>query len=304
MNMESLNNVDHGGGMLKKITSAALLILTFVAMTLFMLTSVYSYSLFDNLKQELQERGWVRTREDSVIQPNEETTYEASYLFFKIGTASFHLIGKTVYHGIPAYRIIARINSYSGIPFVDYHAVYETYADAKTLTCLYTYNLQKEKNGWLRTNYSFDFLRKRLDWSQDQDGVITKQDTLFLDREYTDGLSFYYFVREACQKANGKKTKLTIPIVSDTVLSAVDMTINESREACKVPAFDYPIESYRMSGHINFIGTFGVTGDFIGWVSADSAEVPLKGDLKVIIGSIVVKLKDITGRDWVPPRVN
>ncbi len=289
---------------LKRAAPIAVALATFLVTTLLVLRAVYSSSLFKNMTQELQARGWVSASEDLVIQPHEETTYEASYLFFKIGTATFHLIGRTVYHGIPAYRIIARINSYSGIPFVDYHAVYETYADAKTLTCLYTYNLQKKDKGWLRTNYFFDFLRKRLEWSQDEDGILTKGDTLFLDREYTDGLSFYYFVREACQRADGKKTRLTIPIVSDTVLSTVDLTLNERREACKVPAFDYPIESYRMSGHINFIGTFGVTGDFTGWVSADSAEVPLRGNLKVILGSIVVKLKDISGRDWIPPRAN
>lgn len=291
--------------LLKRLAPTAIIVAAFFVVMLVVLTSVYSYSLFSNMTQELQEKGWVKSAEkDSVTQPSEKTTYEASYLFFKIGVASFHLIGKTEYNGIPAYRIVARINSYSGIPFVNYHAVYETYADAKTLTCLYTYNLQKKGKGWLRTNYYFDFLRKRLDWSQDEDGTLTKADTLFLDRAYTDGLSFYYFVREACQKADGKMTKLTIPIVSDTVLSTVDMTINEKREACRVPAFDYPIESNRMSGHINFIGTFGITGDFTGWVSADSAAVPLMGKLKVILGSIVVKLKDINGRDWIPPRAN
>ncbi len=302
MSRENRNEIGSASIFIKRAARSAIILIAFVGVMLLMLKSVYSYAFFQNVSQELKARGWASAEEDSVIRPHEEAVYEASYLFFKIGAASFHLLGKTVYNGMPAYRIVARINSYSGIPFVDYHAVYETYADARTLTCLYTFNRQRQGDGWLHTDYRFDFTRRLIDWSQSKDGILIRQDTLSLNRDYTDGLSFYYFVREACQKANGKQTKLRIPIVSDTVLSTVDLTLNEKREACKVPACEYPVDSYKMSGHINFTGTFGVTGDFTGWVSTDSAEVPLKGDLKVILGSIVVKLKEFRGRDWVPPR--
>ncbi len=37
-------------------------------------------------------------------------------------------------------------------------------------------------------------------------------------------------------------------------------------------------------------------------MSADSAEVPLKANVKVILGSVVVKLKNIKRGDWIPPR--
>ena len=266
------------------------------------LRAVYSLSLFNGLTEQLQTAGWVSSPADSLIQPSEETTYEASYLFFNIGMAKFHLIGKTSYDGIPAYKIVAHIDSYSGIPFVNYHAVYETYADARTLMCLFTFNRQKSGDDWIHTSYSFNFPDKEIEWKQTKDDKVIKEDILPLDRDYTDGLSFYYFVRRACLNADGRRTNLTIPIISDTVLSTVDMTINEAREPCRVPAFDFPIDSYRMSGHINFKGTFGVTGNFTGWISADSLEVPLKGDLQVILGNIVVKLKDIHGRVWAPPR--
>lgn len=287
---------------MKKIAAIMLFVVSVSAAILMLLRSVYSLSLFHGLTKQMQTEGWVSTQEDSVLQPDEETIYEASYLFFKIGVAKFHLVEKTVYDGIPAYKIIAHIDSYSGIPFVNYHAVYETYADAKTLMCLFTFNRQKGGNDWIHTSYNFNFRDKEIEWKQSRDGKVIKEDVLPLDRNYTDGLSFYYFVREACLKAGGRKTRLTVPIISDTVLSTVDMTINEEREPCKVTALDFPIDSYRMSGHINFIGTFGVTGDFTGWISADSSEVPLRGDLKVVLGSIVVKLKDIKGRDWIPPR--
>ena len=238
------------------------------------------------------------------MQPGEVVVFEASYLFFKLGTVRFELLGKQECRGAQAYRIQALIDSYSGIPFVNLHAIYETCADARTLICLATSNDQEAGDDWVHTNYVFDYAAKTLEWDQSVKGVITKKVDLPLDTTYTDGLGFFYYVRKVCARADGRTMRLAIPIVSDTVRSSVQLTINEGQEPCDVTAFDFPVEAERMSGHINFEGTFGVTGDFVGWISADSAEVPLRADLKVLLGSVVVKLKEIERPGWIPPRAD
>jgi len=269
---------------------------------LFTLRAVYAISIFNDLKQNMQASGWLSNGDDSMMQVKEELTYEASYLLFKIGAVRFQVLSKTVYDNLPAYRLRAYIDSYSGIPFVDLHAVYETYADAQTFMCLFTSNSEKQGDSWVYTSYHFDFNKKVVKWEQSKDGKILQTVYLPLDHPYTDGVSFFYYLREYCRNVANKKTNFSIPIIVDTVRSSVDLTINEDREQCDVTAFDFPINSYRMSGHINFKGFFGITGDFVGWMSSDSAEVPLKGDVKVIIGSVVVKLKDIKRDHWIPPR--
>lgn len=236
------------------------------------------------------------------MQVDEEVTFEAGYLFFKIGAVKFQVLGETVYDNVPAYRIRAYIDSYSGIPFVNLHAVYETIADARTLTCLFTSNSQKDGDNWIYTSYHFNFDRKIVEWRQSENGKVIKEIDYPLDKGYTDGVSFFYYLREANRRADGKMTSLCVPIVIDTIPSSVDLTINEKKENCDVSAYDFPLESYRMSGHLNFKGFFGVTGDFVGWMSADSAEVPLRADVKVILGSVVVKLKGIKRENWIPPR--
>ncbi|OYV87010.1 MAG: hypothetical protein B7Z63_03095, partial [Ignavibacteriae bacterium 37-53-5] len=146
--------------------------------------------------------------------------------------------------------------------------------------------------------------KKIMDWQQRKNGKLTEEVKIPLDKQYTDGLSFFYYLREASRKAGGVRTKLSVPIVIDTVRSKVDMTINEEKDGCDVTAFDYPLEAYKMSGHMNFTGFFGVTGNFSGWMSADTAYVPLKANVSVIIGSVVVKLKDAKRAGWIPPRSN
>ncbi len=274
------------------------------AITLFVLRSVYAVSLFNRLSENMRQSGWAQPGSDSVMQGGEVLTYEASYLFFKIGSVRMQILGKTIYDGVPAYHVRAYIDSYSGIPFVNLHATYDTYEEASSFTCLFTSNMQKEGNDSVSTSYHFDFSKKIMDWQQRKNGKLIEEVKIPLDKQYTDGLSFFYYIREASRKAAGVRTKLSVPIVIDTVRSKVELTINEKKESCDVTAFDYPLEAYRMSGHMDFTGFFGVTGNFTGWVSADTAEVPLKGNLSVIIGSVVVKLKDAKRAGWIPPRSN
>lgn len=281
-------------------TFAAVPLSAFVSLSI--LKGIWSASLFHEVGHQMRQAGWTPSEEEYIMQPNETVTFEASYLFFKLGTVKFELLGKAVCHGVPSYRILAFIDSYSGIPFVSYHALYETCADAKTLMCVATSNDREEGSKWVHTNYIFNYADKKLTWEESAQGTVFRKVQMPLDTTYTDGLSFFYFVRQACKTADGRKETMNIPIVSDTVRSSVHLTINEKREPCSVYAFDYPIEADRMSGRINFEGTFGVTGAFVGWISADSAEVPLRADLKVVLGSIVVKLKSIERDDWIPPR--
>ncbi len=266
------------------------------------LRSLYAFSLFGDFTSNLRENGWKDPGAGLIMQPKETVTFEASYLFLKLGRVRFELLGRADCHGIPSYRIRAFIDSYSGIPFVNYHAVYETCADARTLMCISTSNDREDGDKWIHTDYVFDYAARQLRWKQSEGGVLLKQVVRPLDTTYTDGLSFFYFVRRACFEAGGRKDTLTIPIVSDSVRSSVTLTINEKREGCKVPAVAYPVEASRMSGHINFKGTFGVTGDFSGWISDDSVEMPLRADLRVILGSIVVKLDSVSRDNWTPPR--
>ncbi|OYV84744.1 MAG: hypothetical protein B7Z63_06475, partial [Ignavibacteriae bacterium 37-53-5] len=96
------------------------------AITLFVLRSVYAVSLFNGLSENMRQSGWAQPGSDSVMQGGEALTYEASYLFFKIGSVRMQVLGKTIYDGVPAYHVRAYIDSYSGIPFVNLHAMYDT----------------------------------------------------------------------------------------------------------------------------------------------------------------------------------
>jgi len=272
------------------------------AVVLLFLRSVYAISLFHAITNRLQGSGWRDTEADSVMHVDEDLTFEASYLFFKVGSVRFQVLEKTVYDSIPAYHLRALIDSYSGVPFVSFHAVYDTYADAKNLTLLFCSRNQKDGDSWVYTTTSFDSGMKHIKWEQSKDGKYLKRIDMPCDTSYTNGVSFIYYLRRECRNSGSGTTSLAIPIVDDTTRSKVTLTINEKREPCDVTAYDFPLDAQRLSGHLDFVGTFGVTGDFVGWMATDSSDMPLKAKVKVILGSVVVQLKGIKRSNWVPLR--
>jgi hypothetical protein len=275
---------------------------TVLAISFYALRAVYAIAFFNGLTKNLQASGWVSPDSSSIVQVNEEMIFEASYLFFKIGSVKFQVVGRTEYDSLSVYHLRAYIDSYSGVPFVHFHSVYDTYADAKALFCLYDLRKQKEGDDWVYTTTTFNFDQKTIVWDQLKDGRSIKEVSLPLDSNYTNGVSFIYYLREACRNAQGKETKLDVPIIDDTVRSSIVLTINEKKEACEVSAFDFPLDAYRLSGHINFTGTFGISGDFVGWMANDSSALPLKAKVKVLIGSVVVQLKELKRENWIPPK--
>ncbi|MCL5021641.1 MAG: hypothetical protein M1339_08330 [Bacteroidetes bacterium] len=157
-----------------------------VLLTIVLLRSAYSLALFGSVTKEMQMNGWKITPESPVIELHEQTTYEASYLFFKIGTTTFHLVEKTLCNGTPTFRIVARIDSYTGVPFVNFHGFYETDADAKTLMCLHTFNRRIENRSRFITSYHFDFPRKEFRWSEVQRDRVIRNEIMQMDTTHKD----------------------------------------------------------------------------------------------------------------------
>jgi len=272
-----------------------------VLSVLLVLRSVFAFSFFKGLSNTLRDSAWRHSESQLVVPSGEEMTFEASYLFVKFGSLRFQVVDQVSYDSLPAYHLRAYIDSYNGIPFVNFHAVYDTYADTGDLSCIFNLKREREGDSLINTTTSIDSTRKRFVWMQTENNRLLKLVDLPYDTNYTNGVSLVYRARQVCQNSGGRKMSLVVPIIDDTVKSKVELTVNEAREACDVTAFDFPIDSRRLSGRLDFTGTFGISGDFVGWMSADSSIVPLKAKVKVIIGNVVVELKEIKKNNWVPP---
>jgi hypothetical protein len=76
------------------------------------------------------------------------------------------------------------------------------------------------------------------------------------------------------------------------------------RTSVEIDAVEYPIDVVSFDGAADFVGIFGLTGDFEGWFSNDVARVPIMAKMKVIVGNITIELMRWTREGWNPPKAN
>jgi hypothetical protein len=232
----------------------------------------------------------------AIFQEGEELLYEVSWTMFKLGT--IRLIVK------PNHAAEAHIHSYDGLPFVDLHSIHYTAMDS-LFNARATSSIEKRQEDWWGLRYTYDFLnrRVRVDETLQKDlqspPRITKtRDSLRLQSsQVVDGLSIAYFPRMFVHTAQ----TVNVPTILYGKLGTTTFHFTNKKVKEQLDAVEEPVRAVEIEGTTDVEGVFGMTGDFRGWFSDDSAAVPLKGKLKVLLGNVNVELIQWKRRDWNPP---
>ncbi len=233
-----------------------------------------------------------------VLGEGEELVYEVTWTFVKLGTV------RLVVH--PDYSARAWIDSYEGLPYVDLHSRYTSQMDS-TLYSRGSSSLELNADGtWVGLNYRYDFGRNLLAIEkvrqQDPDGIPAERipgDTLSIDRlQFVDGLSIAYLPRRLVHMDRS----VDVPTVLHGKLGTTSFFLPAEKTTVDLDAVEYPVRAVEVDGVTTVVGVFGMTGDFRGWFSDDASAVPLKGTLKVLLGSVTIELIKWNKKGWTPPR--
>jgi hypothetical protein len=236
--------------------------------------------------------------EPGVLVDGEELVYNVRYGFIDLGQVRIRTYGREEAGGAPAMRARAYIDSYAGVPFVDLHATFESWVDSQFFSRGFI-GRTKEGKTWEYARYHFDYPARRLVMETGRrDTVIERRDSLELDGPVQDGLSLFFLARQDLR--SGRKATIPCIIKEERVATIIDYL--DRRESVEVDAVDYPIATVAFDGRAEFVGIFGLTGDFEGWFSDDDARVPILAKMKVIIGSITIELMEWKRAGWTPPR--
>jgi hypothetical protein len=232
-----------------------------------------------------------------VYADGEDLVYEVSWTFVKIGTVHIKTTG--------GLRAIAYIDSYDGLPFVDLHSVNYTQMDS-SFYCRSGYALDKDGNDWKGLTYAAIPGTQRVaieGLSQhDPNAPPFKRepmDTLDLKTQsFVDGLSIGYFPRLFIHSVH--TVNVTTLLKGRVGTTTFYFTNNQTTES--IDALDDPVRVVEVEGTTNAVGVFGMTGDFTGWFSDDACAVPIKGKLKVLLGSVTIELIKWNRKGWKPPQ--
>jgi hypothetical protein len=233
----------------------------------------------------------------TVAQNGEDYFYEVSWTWFKLGI--IHL--QTLANG----KAEAHIDSYPNVPFVDLHSIHYSRMDS----LMYSHgssSIEKKDDYWEGLDYAYDLPARKLFVEEIKtkspgDTVYkrTVKDTLNLPSpEFVDGLSIAYFPRRYVHTTD----TLHVPTVLYGKLGTTTFNFSGRHTAESIDVLDDPVKVVEFTGNTTAVGIYGMTGDFTGWFSDDSAAVPIKGKLKVLIGSVTVELVKWNRSGWRPPQ--
>ena len=235
------------------------------------------------------------------LEVGEELTYVVSFSFIKLGEIKIIVRNRKIINGKTYYSTIAYMDSYSGIPFVDLHMIYESTLNPDYYSAFFR-GIVKKKEYTTFTEYKFDYDKKivQIKKGKMQPYQLWTDSTGTADKECEDGLSILYFAR--IFSGSGKSISLPCFVnekESNTTINSYTQVTGVSIDAVK-----YDIACLRIDGEMKFISIFGLTGYFEGWFSDDEASVPIVAKMKVIIGNVRIELKSWKRPGWTPPRYN
>ncbi len=232
----------------------------------------------------------------------EDLLYNVRYSFISLGSVRMKTLGTIQENGVTLYKMQSFIDSYSGVPFVDLHVIYESHIDEQGFPHHFIARTQ-DKEKWNYVTYDFNndvhkiVIRKGVGTREDCTNY-TSIDTIFADSSFQDGLSIFFYAR----RKSGKNGYEVIPTFQDQKKSTTEIDFTEKIENTDISALDNEISTKFMDGKANFIGVFGLTGGFRGWFSDDAERVPIIAKLNVLVGSVTLELKEWKHGNWNPPK--
>jgi hypothetical protein len=241
---------------------------------------------------------------DGVIQEGEDLLYEVSWAFFKLGTIRLKTLQTIEHHNAIRYSATASIDSYEGLPFVNLHSIIHSEMDS-SFSSRSARALEQKQGEWWGMHYRYDSTRSHCfveeTWQKDLKEAPYKRsppDTLTLPRGFVqDGLSLAYFARAHVLD----RDTLSVPVIAYGKLGWTTFHFDGQRGTEEIDAYSAPIRVVEFDGWLDVQGIFGLTGDFRGWFSDDSAAIPIKAQFRVILGHVTVKLIGWERKGWIPP---
>lgn len=235
----------------------------------------------------------------TIMQSGEILEYEVSFLGIKLGSIKVVTEEQEVYKNIKTWKAKCYMDSYDGIPFVDLHAIFETWMDP-SISYSHKFVGKSKQSGdlWDYQKILFDYDTKTLRNAKWLNKEIVYDETHPLNNKYNDGLSLYFLAR---QFTNARRT-VTVPVLMQTDSATAIINFHAKKGTAKVDAIDYPVKTIYFDGKANFTGIYGFTGRFEGWFSDDEARIPIKAKMNVYVGSVLIELKKWDRKGWQPPR--
>lgn len=232
------------------------------------------------------------------LEVGEVLSYVVKYAFISLGEITFKVIDKSEFKNKILYRAEAFIDSYSDIPFVDIHQIYKSILSSDFYS-VYFKGITRTDNSNTFAEYNFNYDSSFIHVKKgylDSNKIIADS-VSELNKFYQDGLSLFYYARMNSGKNKSEKLRCFINEKKVTT----EINFYSEVEEISIDAIDFPIKCVRVDGTFDYVGIYGLTGNFEGWFTDDEAAIPVLAKMQVMIGSVSIELREWERKGWSPP---
>ncbi|MFP4367962.1 MAG: DUF3108 domain-containing protein [Candidatus Kapaibacterium sp.] len=236
-----------------------------------------------------------------VFQPGEELEYEVSFLGIKLGKIRVVSIAAEDLEGNIVYHAKAFMESYRGIPFVDLNATFESWMDKSlSYSHKFTGNMKLDDDKWQYTQMLFHYDKNEIELKRWINKEPSFEKDIKTEKKVNDGCSLFFLARQFTHL----KKSVTIPTIIEHSVVSTKINFHGKEESVDIDAVNYPVSAVYFDGKAEWEGVYGLTGKFEGWFSDDNASVPIKAEMNVYIGKVLIELVRWKREGWVPPRAS
>ena len=230
-------------------------------------------------------------------QIGEELTYSVSWAFIRLGTVRVVVEDSLEINSVKVHHVRFYIDSNPYIFFVDMHSTFDCYIDKhfRPVRYIASENVDDE---FKKAVYDFNYTDSlfTVDVYNSANSKRISRNTLALQETTFDGISMIFLTRNRIDSLSSEDVLGFV----DANLGRVQLNFKGPGNPIEIEAVDREIPTYFISGEILMEGIAGVTGPYKGWFAKDNSRPPLRAELKVFIGNVVVELE--SWKNWRPPQ--
>ena len=224
----------------------------------------------------------------------ERLTYRVKWMFIRLGTIEItQQIPESP--GTQVHALSMRVQSAKGLPFFTLDFEHRTCLSVSPLRMheetIRTYTEPHSVTHYCRQAHA-------LVMTDSVSGQLTRYEVIQTDTCCYDAISLLMFVR-LCAASD---LTVQLPTVNDFALGTTELHCCDGLQDVEAPAFDHPVPCHVFHGNARWVGSSfaGMSGDFRGWVSNDDAHLPIRAEVKIIVGSITIELESYARPGWSP----
>ena len=238
---------------------------------------------------------------NAMLQPGEELQYKVKWSFFRLGTITVRAGRDSSSADSTSYKLSMNVESNPDIVFIkikEYNESLVSVTDMMSRHFLATHNSNGNRE---EIHHDYDEANSRAYISiKDLNAErFLQTDTIADAVPYVDGPALFFYTRWQSKS----KQILKVPTLVGRKIDETMLDFTHRREYVEIDASGQPIRARKYTGSAGWKGgtAAGLSGDFTGWVSDDEAAVPLRAEMKVLLGSITLELEKWTRPGWTPP---